>query len=152
MSTNDPANPLFEIPCTIIVSKEGIATISLDDRILVYPNPTRGELRISPLPLRDFPQRGKEEDSVNGELRVESVEIFDVMGRKQKAESSTSTTLSDQKQKAESAKDHTNISTLAHCQIITLPNSYDLTVFPSGIYFIRITTENGMITKKIIKN
>jgi hypothetical protein len=64
ISTNDQNNPLFEIPCTIIVSKEGIATISLGDRILVYPNPTRGELRVE-----------------SGELRVESVEIFDVFGR-----------------------------------------------------------------------
>ena len=29
--------------------------------------------------------------------------------------------------------------------------SYDLTVFPSGIYFVKITTETGIITKKIVK-
>jgi hypothetical protein len=115
-----------------IVGIDDIATGATD--VLVYPNPTEGELRVE-----------------SGELRVGSVEIFDVMGRKQKAESSTSTTLSDQKQKAERAKDHTNINTLAHYQISTLPNSYDLTVFPPGIYFIRIQTENSVVTKKIIK-
>jgi len=30
--------------------------------------------------------------------------------------------------------------------------SYDLTDFPAGVYFLKITTENGIITKKIIKN
>jgi hypothetical protein len=75
----------------VAIDFTGIADISTGSMsVQVYPNPTRGELRISPFPLQppsgspqrgeSFPQRGKEEDSVNGELRIENVEIFDLMG------------------------------------------------------------------------
>jgi hypothetical protein len=92
----------------LFVGIDDISTGSMS--IQVYPNPTRGELRIE-----------------NGKLRIENVEIFDVMGKKQKAES--------RKQK----------------ENLTVSRSYDLTVFPSGIYFLRIQTENGVITKKVVK-
>jgi uncharacterized protein YjdB len=72
---------------------------NLDD-IIVYPNPTRGE------------------------LRIENVEIFDLMGRSVGAN---------------------NIR----------PNeneiSIDISHLPSGVYFIRIQTENGAVTKKVVK-
>jgi len=74
--------------------------------ILVYPNPTTGELRIK-----------------NGELRINGVEIYDVMGKK----------LLEEKEN------------------LTFLRSYDLTVFPKGIYFLKITTENGVVAKKVIK-
>jgi len=35
---------------------------------------------------------------------------------------------------------------------LTVLRSYDLTVLPAGIYFVKITTEKGVITKKVIKN
>ena len=54
--------------------------------------------------------------------RVSSVEIFDIYGRKVLEPS------------------------------LTVLQSYDLTVFPAGIYFVKITTDAGIITKKIIKN
>ena len=44
--------------------------IELNSKFKIYPNPTTGELRIE-----------------NGEWRIENVEIFDIYGRKQKAES-----------------------------------------------------------------
>jgi uncharacterized protein YjdB len=76
------------------------------DGIMVYPNPTNGELRIE-----------------SGELRIESVEIFDVLGKK----------VFEQKEN------------------LTILRSYDLTVLTPGIYFIRITTENDVIMKKVVK-
>ena len=62
----------------------------------------------------------------NGELRIENVEIFDIYGR--------------------------NIyPTTSNSNIYTL-HSINLTVFPAGIYFVKITTEQGAIIKKVIKN
>jgi hypothetical protein len=78
--------------------------------ILVYPNPTMGELRIT-----------------NYELRITGVEIYDVFGRRQKAES--------RMQNAEEEEFLTiNISNLA-----------------TGFYFVKITTEFGVVTKKVVK-
>ena len=74
----------------------------------IYPNPTTGELRIT-----------------NYELRIKDVEVFDVYGRKQKAES--------RKQKAEEE----TVLDIAH--------------LPAGIYFVKIITEQGDIVKKIVK-
>ena len=72
----------------------------------VYPNPTIGELKIE-----------------NGQLRIESVEVFDIMGKKQKAES-----------KRQDSEITINISHL-----------------PTEIYYIKIQTPNGIIVKKVIK-
>jgi hypothetical protein len=71
--------------------------------VTLYPNPTTGELQIT-----------------NYELRIEGIEVFDVYGRKQKAES--------RKQ-----------------------NVVDISHLPAGIYFVKIATETGIQTKKIIK-
>jgi hypothetical protein len=78
-----------------------------DDKITIYPNPTSGELRI---------------ESV--ELRIENVEVFDVMG----------------KCHASRVTGHQNnkiIINISHLQ--------------AGIYFVRIMTDKGMLTKKIVK-
>ena len=75
----------------------------------VYPNPTLGELRVE-----------------SGEWRVENVEVFDVLGRKQETGS--------RRQEAECGRYELNISHL-----------------PAGIYFLKIQTETEIITKKIIK-
>ena len=74
--------------------------------ILVYPNPTTGNLRVT-----------------SYKLQVTDVELFDVYGRKQKAEC--------RKQNAE--------------WILDLSNLKD------GIYFVIIKTENSFVTKKIVK-
>jgi hypothetical protein len=75
---------------------------------LVYPNPTTGKLTID-----------------NGELTIDNVEVFDIYGRKQKAEG--------RRQKAEGEM----VVELSHLQ--------------TGIYFVKILTEKGIINKKIIK-
>jgi len=58
----------------------------------------------------------------NGELKIENVEIFDVYGRK-----------------------------IFNFQLSTF-NSIDVSGLHSGIYFVKITTEQGVTTKKIIIN
>jgi len=59
----------------------------------------------------------------NGQLTINNVEIFDIYGR--------------------------NVT--PHTPYLTPLTSYDLTVFPAGIYFLKITTENGIVMKKVIK-
>jgi hypothetical protein len=72
----------------------------------VYPNPTGGELVVST------------------EYRVESIEIFDLLGK-----------------------------LVFIVETGRAPSlQFDISHLPSGTYFVRIQTENGMITKKIIKN
>jgi len=74
----------------------------------VYPNPATGELIIN-----------------NYELRIINVEIYDVNGRKQKAES--------RKQNSEG-------------EMVV-----DISHLPAGVYLVKVFTEQGEITKKIVK-
>jgi hypothetical protein len=82
--------------------------------ILVYPNPTSGELLIT-----------------NCELRIESIEVFDIYGRKQRTENSTPFMEGLQPQDDRVV----NISHLA-----------------AGVYFVKIETEQGIVYKKVIKS
>jgi len=69
--------------------------------ISIYPNPTRGELRIR-----------------NYELGIKSIRIFDLSGF--------------------------NVFS-------TKQTSLDISYLPAGMYFVKITTEKGVVTKKIVK-
>jgi len=60
----------------------------------------------------------------NGQLTINNVEVFDIYGKK----------VFEQKDN------------------LTVLRSYDLTVFPAGIYFLKISTEKGDVFKRIIKN
>jgi len=93
----------------ITVTGIGIEEVPAAAGFRVYPNPTTGELRIT-----------------NYELRMGNIDIFDIYGRKQKAESG--------KQKAEEEM------------------VMDISHLPAGIYLIRIQTEAGTVMEKIIKN
>ena len=59
----------------------------------------------------------------SGEWRVESVEVFDVFGK--------------------------NVSRLT--SHISHPISIDISFLPAGVYFVRITTDGGVVTRKVIK-
>jgi len=85
----------------------GVKNYDRDD-ISIYPNPVTEELRIT-----------------SYELRVEGIEIFDVFGKKQKAES--------ERQNGENGL------------------AINISHFPTGIYFVRIQTGKEMVIKKIIK-
>ena len=61
----------------------------------------------------------------NYELRIESVEIYDAYGRKV-------------------LEDYNSYD-------LTVLRSYDLTVFPAGVYFVRIQTDAGEVVKKVVK-
>jgi len=73
--------------------------------VRIYPNPTTGELRVE-----------------SGELRVDSIEIFDLFGKT------------------------CNVS-----RVTCNENEMDISFLPAGIYFLRITTENGVIVRKVVK-
>jgi PKD repeat protein len=76
--------------------------------INIFPNPTRGELIV-----------------MSSEYRVESIEMFDMMGKK-----------------------HEGTKARKHEGKILL----DISHLASGVYFIQIQTEMGVVTKKVVKN
>jgi hypothetical protein len=102
-----------------LLGEVSIPQIDEDALFTIYPNPTTGQLRIT----NRSPVRG-ELSEANYELRIESVEIFDVYGRK----------VFEQKEN------------------LTVLLSYDLTFLSSGIYIIRISTEKGFAEKRFIRN
>ena len=92
---------------------EGIADHRLLD-VNIFPNPTSGQLQVT-----------------SYELQVTGIEVFDVMGKRQKAEGRRQNEIL-----------HSPFSIL---------HSFDLSDLPAGVYFIRIQTEKGVVTRKIIK-
>jgi len=95
----------------------GLIDVAGNSGLFIYPNPTTGELRVE-----------------SGEWRVESVDVFDVMGRKV---SSFGFRVSDLELGVAS---------------LTSPTSLNIAHLPNGIYFLRIQTQTRTITQKIIKN
>ena len=60
----------------------------------------------------------------NYELRIDNIEIFDIYGRK----------------------------ILSHTSLLSSETTVNISHLTTGIYFIKITTEQGVITKKVIKH
>jgi len=85
------------------------------DNIKIYPNPTTGELTIE-LRQAQLP---------NGELRMNSVEVFDIYGRKLSSH-------------------HLIISSSNHL--------INISHLQAGLYFVKVITEQGEIVMKVIKN
>jgi len=97
----------IEIKAEDIIDTTRVSTANFM-QIELYPNPTTGMLTIN-----------------NEQLTMNNVAVFDIYGRKQKAEC--------RMQNAERAIE------------------IDLTELETGIYFIKIYTEKGVVTKKVIK-
>jgi hypothetical protein len=74
--------------------------------VSVYPNPTTGELRIT-----------------NYELRITSLEVFDVYGR----------------------------ALLSHKSPVSSETTLDISHLAAGLYFVKIKTEAGEVVKKVTK-
>jgi hypothetical protein len=107
ISTFDPT--IFD-EATVTVGEVGIEPLQVTSyEVQVYPNPTRGEIVVST------------------EYRVESIEVFDVMGRLCHVETWRAASLQSE-----------IVLNISHLQ--------------NGIFFVRITTEDGVITRKIVKN
>jgi len=108
ISTENPYNFTVTEDVELVANFEeevGIEKIEID-AIKIYPNPTTNKLRIE-----------------SGELRIDSIEIFDIHGRAQKTES--------RKQKG---------------KILM-----DISELPIGVYFLRIITEQGEVVRKVLK-
>ena len=86
----------------------------INSEIDVYPNPTTGELIIE-----------------NGEWRINSVEILDLMGRR-------IATVETQ--------------CIASLQQPTSTTTINISHLPTGMYFIQIQTESGMVVRKVVKD
>ena len=76
-------------------------------------------------PIRVYPNPANEQLTINNEqLIINNVEIFDVVGR----------------------------PVVGSNLCVRPATTIDISNLPSGVYFVKIYTENGMITQKIIKN
>ncbi|MCL2511300.1 MAG: T9SS type A sorting domain-containing protein [Bacteroidales bacterium] len=115
-ATNSVGSDSKELSITI--GSVGIVETGRAPSLRVYPNPTKGEITIDP------------EFNSGGKLKVENVEIFDVMGRKAPLNPPEGGRLP-------------SFGGVGGGNIAHLPN---------GIYFLRITTDSGVVTRKVIKN
>ena len=98
------------IVATFVVAKDAEAEYNESAEITLFPNPTTGELRVE-----------------SGELRVETIVVFDMLGRK--------------------------VMTVTESQIANRKSqiTFDISNVPAGVYFVRIQTENGVVTRKVVK-
>jgi len=89
------------------------------DIVKIYPNPTTGELQIT-----NYEPQPREGQAQRSSLRINGIEVFDIMGRKVLFYYITATS-------------YNHLINISHLN--------------SGIYFVKIDTEEGMLTKKIVK-
>jgi PKD repeat protein len=92
---------------TVTPKPEAINEHDAADGITIYPNPTDGKLTIE-----------------NGQLTIENVEIFDLMGKNVFQLSTFNSQLSTQ---------------------------IDISHLPVGVYFVKIKTETDVITRRVVK-
>ena len=111
----------------VLVSDESVYTFTVTtSRTLVaeFSGTTAiGDVETSAINIYPNPTNG-ELKVESGALRVESVDVFDVYGR--------------------------NVSRLT--SHISHPISIDLFHLPASVYFVRIQTENNVVTKKVVKH
>jgi hypothetical protein len=119
--TVQTGKPGFELSGTMNFTYSNGVNTQEKIELKVYPNPTTGELRIT----NRSSDRSKLSEA-NYELRITNIEVFDIVGRKQKAEG--------RKQNGDS-------------EIII-----DISHLQSGIYFVKVNTESGQVVEKIIKH
>jgi hypothetical protein len=120
-ATNEAGSDTKPLPIT--VSAVGIGNREFS-QITVYPNPTTGELRITNYELRD--SKG---------INPLVIEIFDVFGQKVYGDE-----VRGERYEATPRTPHHDT-----------PHLIDISHLPSGVYFLRIQTDDDAITQKIIK-
>ncbi|MCL2511884.1 MAG: T9SS type A sorting domain-containing protein, partial [Bacteroidales bacterium] len=104
---------------------------NLED-IYVYPNPTDGKIQVT-----------------SYELQVTSIEIYDVMGRLVTTPSfghtnTTTPSFGHPSRGGELVGDR--FTSFGGAGVVL-----DLSHLPTGIYFIRIHTESGIVTRRVVK-
>jgi hypothetical protein len=112
---------LFKFSATYIKTGSNfVQEHRIESVINLYPNPTTGELQVT-----------------SYELQVTNIEVFDIYGRKQKAES--------RKQKGNSPPFMEAWQPQADGVVI------DISELQAGIYFVKISTGAGAVVKKVVK-
>ena len=104
----------------------GIAEPNNHPSLRIYPNPTMGELWVD---CRDAINCV----STMTPTTITNIEIFDVMGRSVSVETRHATSLQSQ---------------IAH-----RPSQIEINIshLPAGVYFLRITTDEGVVVRKVVK-
>ena len=101
-------NGLWSEPSDTIIFQadhSGIDDYTLENTVVVYPNPTNGMIQIQ-----------------NSESRIQDVEVYDAYGKMLNALN---------------VNDHAA--------------ALDLSGYAAGIYFVRVTTDRGVVTKRVVK-
>ena len=135
---------------TVVVGKTAPAENDFADDIIVYPNPTTGLLTICDM-------RYATSDNPTSEI-----EIFDIMGRTVGATLAVAPNGTHQSEignrKSEIANRQSEIEIFdvfgRACNVLRVTcneNEINISHLPTGVYFLRITTKTGIVTKKIIK-
>ena len=102
----------------------------LERDVRIYPNPTSGLLTICDV-------RYATSDNRKSEIGQSEIEIFDVMGR-------TVVVASVETRHATSLQSEIGQSEIGN-------RTFDLSKVPAGIYFLRITTEDDVVVRKVVK-
>ena len=107
-----------------VTPKTSIAEHDATDGIVVYPNPTTGLITITCYRHCGLDPQSHHFWEIAGQARndIQNVEIFDVFGRT------------------------CNVSRGTRNE-----NEMDISLLPTGIYFIRIQTETGVVVRKVVK-
>jgi hypothetical protein len=92
---------------TATYAPAAIAPVTVENELLLYPNPTTGQLTID-----------------NGEIGMEEIQIFDMLGRK----------------------------VMEYRVENEVFYKLDMALLPNGTYFVRIKTESDVITRKVVKD
>jgi len=115
------------------VAFTGIGDISTGSiSVQVYPNPTDGMLYITGDRHCGLNPQSPENDKIAGQARndIKNVEIFDVFGR---------------------AVAVAAVETHGRASLQQPTTTINISHLPAGMYFVRIQTENGMVTRKVVK-
>jgi hypothetical protein len=108
ISGSNGASTTVNVICTVTNPQDIIIEYDPENSILIYPNPTFGELTIQ-----------------DSRFKIQDVEIFDVVGK---------------------------CHALRLSRVTNNETTIDISHLLAGVYFVRIETNGGMTTKKVIKN
>ena len=109
--------------------------------VRVYPNPTNGTLTITCNRHCGLDPQSPENNEIAGQARndIRNVEVFDVMGRTVMVAA------------AAAVETHGRASLQSQIANHTSHITFDLSNVPSGIYFLKIQTADGVVTRKVVK-
>jgi len=113
VSTNNPYSFTVTEDVELVANFEkgvGIENIEIA-AVKIYPNPTTGELILNLI------------QDKNGELKIKSVEVFDIYGR----------------------------ALLSFVSLMSPKTTIDISHLSTGVYFLRIRTEQGEVVRKVVK-